>query len=184
MYILALTCQYPAGQGTRPCGDRARAGRTRAGRPGNAPEAAADRCRADRAASRAGQARITPIAPARRRARPAADSAGQPLNRVFERHTVEPPAPGHMIAGMQAPPFAQRFVIGRSFCGVSVSWLQNLSGPLGRWPLPGRPDLTKFTPRGKTPAPRRRITRDGGASRPQCPRASPKPTAREPGDDH
>jgi hypothetical protein len=40
------------------------------------------------------------------RARPAADSAGQPLNRVFERHTVEPPAPGQMIAGLQAPPFA------------------------------------------------------------------------------
>lgn len=69
MYILALTCQYPAGQGTRPCGDGARAGRTRAGRPGNAPQAPADRCRADRAASRAGQARITPMAPGRRPAR-------------------------------------------------------------------------------------------------------------------
>src|SRR5580704_10886467 len=69
MYILALTCQYPAGQGTRPCGDGARAGRTRAGRPGNAPEAPADRCRAGRAASRAGQARITLMAPARRPAR-------------------------------------------------------------------------------------------------------------------
>ena len=69
MYILALTCQYPACQGTRPCGDGARAGRTRAGRPGNAPEAPAGRCRADRAASRAGQARITPMAPARRPAR-------------------------------------------------------------------------------------------------------------------
>jgi hypothetical protein len=34
----------------------ARADRTRAGRPGNAPEAPADRCRADMAASRAGQA--------------------------------------------------------------------------------------------------------------------------------
>ena len=69
MYILALTCQYPAGQGTRPCGDGARAGRTRAGRPGNAPEAPAGRCRADTAASRTGQARITPMAPARRPAR-------------------------------------------------------------------------------------------------------------------
>ena len=69
MYILALTCQYPVGQGTRPCGDGARAGRARAGRPGNAPEAPAGRCRADRAASRTGQARITSMAPARRPAR-------------------------------------------------------------------------------------------------------------------
>ena len=69
MYILALTCQYPAGQGTLPCGDGARAGRTRAGQPGNAPETPAGRCRADTAASRTGQARITPMAPARRPAR-------------------------------------------------------------------------------------------------------------------
>jgi hypothetical protein len=36
---------------------------------GMPPEAPADRCRADRAALRAGQARITPMAPARRPAR-------------------------------------------------------------------------------------------------------------------
>ena len=56
MYILALTCQYPACQGTRPCGDGARTGRTRGGCPGNAPETPAGRGCADTAASRAEQA--------------------------------------------------------------------------------------------------------------------------------
>jgi hypothetical protein len=68
MYILALTCQYPAGQGTRPCGDGARAGRTRAGRPGNAPEAGRPlSCRQGGVTGRTGP--FTPMAPARRPAR-------------------------------------------------------------------------------------------------------------------